>query len=646
MQDELRLRHLGEGHEDRDPGREIAPGRLPATARISSIRRKEAGASGAPGRDGNGVAAGAEQAVARASSSSGAPLPDDVRDRFESSLGADLSNVRVHTGAESAHAAAAVGAKAYTTGNDIHFAAGQYAPLDPFGLHLLAHEVAHTQQQTGAARGPQYKLDVSAPGDAAELEADRAADAMTSHRPATVTAGAAGSTMLHRYIPPPAPNGSAATISYPPGLLAACPSLAMAGPVEAYPSGRGALEALSQAATSAEAAKKDFDAKWAKVAGIDITSLGAADKQAINDSTKAPGSDNKARTSTEAVMTQLNQVSADQQTINAQLSQCAIDQQKLNGYSHLLKSVDADQKIAQDKAKEKKIDDSSALGIIGGLIGKLVMGVTGEAAKLLTKGGVEQSPWLSNPPTTSGTPKPQFNGTVFATMLEDGAAGLIGVIPTLIDQIRGLNSQRDALNAEIGKLQDVSLKERYAGYAQGFDAATNQLNKDSAQLPILADKLKTDSDLLKQRVADMGRDVDQKTGKNTFGKIFADAQIVKDVIAAADPYATRCQDVKAKAGAATSAAYDASAYAGMGVPPGIGLPDVTTSPPAPYDPTPLVGELGAYATHQDAEVRDAGTRKDQGDYLLQILQGKLNDAYGEAAGGSASTSAAIAPTTP
>ena len=139
-------------------------------------------------RDDNGAAAGADAAVAQASGSSGAPLPDDVRGRFEGSLGADLSGVRVHTGAASAAAADAVGARAYTVGNDIHFNAGQYAPTDPFGVHLLAHEVAHTVQQSSGAQRMQAKLEVSTPGDAAEGEADRAADAMVAGRQAMVTA--------------------------------------------------------------------------------------------------------------------------------------------------------------------------------------------------------------------------------------------------------------------------------------------------------------------------------------------------------------------------------------------------------------------------------------------------------------------------
>ena len=131
-------------------------------------------------RDGNGVAADAEGAVDRAASSNGEPLRADLRERFESSLGADLSAVRVHRSADSAEASAAVGAKAYTVGSDIHFGAGQYRPDDPFGMHLLAHEVAHTQQQAGGPARRQHKLEVSSPGDHAEVEADRAADAMVA----------------------------------------------------------------------------------------------------------------------------------------------------------------------------------------------------------------------------------------------------------------------------------------------------------------------------------------------------------------------------------------------------------------------------------------------------------------------------------
>jgi hypothetical protein len=143
-------------------------------------------------RDQNGVQPDAEAAVSAASTSSGQALPDALMRKFESSLGADLSSVRIHTSAESAAAASAVGAKAYAMGNDIHFGAGQYDPSSSSGQHLLAHEVAHTVQQSGGiGRKAQFKLDVSSTCDSFEIEADHAADAMVAGRAATVS-GASG----------------------------------------------------------------------------------------------------------------------------------------------------------------------------------------------------------------------------------------------------------------------------------------------------------------------------------------------------------------------------------------------------------------------------------------------------------------------
>lgn len=138
-------------------------------------------------RDANGVADDAEQAVAAAGSSSGLPLPEPIMRKFESSLGADLSGVRVHSGDASATAASTVGAKAYTMGNDIHFGAGYYDPSSRDGQHLLAHEVAHTVQQGGGSP-LRFKLEVSTAGDATEVEADRAADAMVTGASVSIAA--------------------------------------------------------------------------------------------------------------------------------------------------------------------------------------------------------------------------------------------------------------------------------------------------------------------------------------------------------------------------------------------------------------------------------------------------------------------------
>jgi hypothetical protein len=191
-----------------------APGRATLTARLApspaSVAAHLYRLMRKADRDDLGVAADAREAVGRAAASSGEPLPDAVRARFEGSLGADLSSVRVHTGADSAAAADAVGARAYALGSDIHFGAGEYAPVDPFGLHLLAHEVAHTVQQAGgAATGAQCKLEVSTPGDAHEIEADRAADAMVEGARFAVGGGAVGMQREPAPVAPPAPATAA-----------------------------------------------------------------------------------------------------------------------------------------------------------------------------------------------------------------------------------------------------------------------------------------------------------------------------------------------------------------------------------------------------------------------------------------------------
>jgi hypothetical protein len=76
----------------------------------------------------------------------GRPLDPPLRSFFEARLGADLAAVRIHDGDEAAAAARARGARAFTLGDDVFFAAGRYAPATPEGRWLLAHELAHVAQ--------------------------------------------------------------------------------------------------------------------------------------------------------------------------------------------------------------------------------------------------------------------------------------------------------------------------------------------------------------------------------------------------------------------------------------------------------------------------------------------------------------------
>lgn len=196
------------------------PGGQSASARLSRperptpsglIQRKASGGGAGSGDVEATIAADAEAAVAAAapetSGAGGEALPADLRERFETSLGADLGDVRIHTGGASQAATGAVSAHAYAQGNDIHFAEGQYDPGSESGQRLLAHEVAHTVQQRGGAATRQHKLAVSSASDGFELEADRAAEAMLTGAPAPLTSTTGG--VVARKEAPAKPAGTA-----------------------------------------------------------------------------------------------------------------------------------------------------------------------------------------------------------------------------------------------------------------------------------------------------------------------------------------------------------------------------------------------------------------------------------------------------
>jgi hypothetical protein len=78
----------------------------------------------------------------------GEPLAEGPRNLMESGFGRDLSDVRIHKDESAATAAQALNASAYTSGRDIYFAKGEYAPESEAGKRLLAHELTHTIQQS------------------------------------------------------------------------------------------------------------------------------------------------------------------------------------------------------------------------------------------------------------------------------------------------------------------------------------------------------------------------------------------------------------------------------------------------------------------------------------------------------------------
>jgi hypothetical protein len=85
--------------------------------------------------------------VDRALDSPGTTLGSALRLDMEQRFGRDFSQVRVHTDALANDSAHAVGALAYTVGNRMVFANGQFQPQGSRGRRLLAHELTHVVQQ-------------------------------------------------------------------------------------------------------------------------------------------------------------------------------------------------------------------------------------------------------------------------------------------------------------------------------------------------------------------------------------------------------------------------------------------------------------------------------------------------------------------
>jgi hypothetical protein len=102
-----------------------------------------------------------------------------VQAQMEQVTGHDFSGVKVHTSSEADALSQQLGAKAFTTGKDIFFRGGAYAPGSSAGQQLLAHEMTHVAQQSSGAVSGVYSgagMTVNAPHDQFEQEADQIAE--------------------------------------------------------------------------------------------------------------------------------------------------------------------------------------------------------------------------------------------------------------------------------------------------------------------------------------------------------------------------------------------------------------------------------------------------------------------------------------
>jgi hypothetical protein len=166
------------GHERRreradEPRRDPAPAPVDALARVASQAGNAAFARFA--EPGSGLLPGGRvhpdvESVISAARGRGSELDAPVRERVGEALNDPLTDVRVHADERADALARSVSARAFTTGQDIFFAHGEYRPQTASGDALLAHELTHVVQQRGSpTTGP---LTVTDCGGALEAEAE------------------------------------------------------------------------------------------------------------------------------------------------------------------------------------------------------------------------------------------------------------------------------------------------------------------------------------------------------------------------------------------------------------------------------------------------------------------------------------------
>jgi hypothetical protein len=106
----------------------------------------------------------------------GQPLDAGTAARMSSALGTDVGTARIHTGTVAARKAADAGAVAFAVGHNVVLGPGAPAAGTLAGDALLAHELAHTVQQRGAAGDAVARRQpIASESPAAEEHADAAA---------------------------------------------------------------------------------------------------------------------------------------------------------------------------------------------------------------------------------------------------------------------------------------------------------------------------------------------------------------------------------------------------------------------------------------------------------------------------------------
>jgi len=149
--------------------------------RGEDFAHRAAEASGArstsPGSNGGPIGPEAAEMI-RASNTSDS-LPGHVREQLAESSGQSFDKVSIHNDANAHRAADRLNARAFTVGRGIYFARNEYQPFSAAGMHLLAHEAAHTVQQRGHHARPNRHFQATGSTSREEVEAGHFANSVT-----------------------------------------------------------------------------------------------------------------------------------------------------------------------------------------------------------------------------------------------------------------------------------------------------------------------------------------------------------------------------------------------------------------------------------------------------------------------------------
>lgn len=153
------LRNVGRsiGNAGRSIARGISDLGSSIVSRIGGLFRKAK-----PG----GTAKSRPPAAIKQSLGRGTTMDGPLRGRMEAGLG-PLPQVQLHTDPEAGRMAEDMNARAFTVGNHVAFAPGQYQPGTVIGDALIAHELAHTQQQAAGTASPAAYGELEADADQA-----------------------------------------------------------------------------------------------------------------------------------------------------------------------------------------------------------------------------------------------------------------------------------------------------------------------------------------------------------------------------------------------------------------------------------------------------------------------------------------------